>query len=221
MQLMSDGEVLRAAPYRELLDSSKEFQELVNAHKDTAGAEGIDKVVSRKISELPTGEINRTQIGDQQRTTKSSTEDQLIKKEETGTGNTGLKPYLQYLNQNKGFLYSSLAALSHLIFIAGQISQNSWMAANVQNPEVSTLRLITVYLAIGCSTAIFLLSRSVFVVVLGLQSSKSLFSHLLHSLFRAPMSFFDSTPLGRILSRVSISTLKLRLGFFFYFLWKK
>jgi len=203
---MSDGEVLRAAPYNELLVSSKEFQELVNAHKDTAGgAEGIDNVVSRKRSETATGEINKTQIINQQKTTKSSTEDQLIKKEETETGTNGLKPYLQYLNQNKGFLYSSLAALSHVIFIAGQISQNSWMAANVQNPEVSTLRLITVYLAIGCSTAIFLLSRSVFVVVLGLQSSKSLFSHLLNSIFRAPMSFFDSTPLGRILSRVSIS----------------
>ncbi|ONK69820.1 uncharacterized protein A4U43_C05F27080 [Asparagus officinalis] len=201
--LMSDGEILRAAPYQELLVSSKEFQELVHAHKDTVCAEGIEKMVSHETSEVSTEEIKRTHSIDPQRTTQSSAEDQLIKKEERESGNNGLKPYLQYLNQNKGFLYSSLAALSHVIFIAGQISQNSWMAANVQNPDVSTLRLITVYLAIGCSTAIFLLSRSLFIVVLGLQSSKSLFSDLLNSLFRAPMSFFDSTPLGRILSRVS------------------
>uniref|UniRef100_A0A453QSD8 ABC transmembrane type-1 domain-containing protein n=1 Tax=Aegilops tauschii subsp. strangulata TaxID=200361 RepID=A0A453QSD8_AEGTS len=83
------------------------------------------------------------------------------------------------------------------------ISQNSWMAANVQNPHVSTLKLISVYSIIGACTMIFLLSRSLAVVVLGIQSSRSLFSQLLNSLFRAPMSFFDSTPLGRVLSRVS------------------
>nr|XP_029119695.1 ABC transporter C family member 10 [Elaeis guineensis] len=201
--LMSNGEVLRAAPYHELLVSSKEFQDLVNAHKDTVGPERLEKVVSPKESGMSTSEIDNTSSNKQKKMEKLSGEVQLIKKEEREKGDTGLKPYLQYLNQNKGFLYSALAVLSHVIFIAGQISQNSWMAANVQNPQVSTMRLITVYLAIGCSTAIFLLSRSVFVVVLGLQSSKSLFSLLLNSLFRAPMSFFDSTPLGRILSRVS------------------
>ncbi|KAB2596767.1 hypothetical protein D8674_032217 [Pyrus ussuriensis x Pyrus communis] len=48
-----------------------------------------------------------------------------------------------------------------------------------------------------------LLFRTLATVVLGLEASKSLFSQLLNSLFRAPMSFYDSTPLGRILSRVS------------------
>ncbi|XP_072990154.1 ABC transporter C family member 10 isoform X1 [Typha latifolia] len=199
--LMSDGKVLRAAPYHELLVSSREFQDLVNAHKDTVGPGKLER--SEEERENVKKEISNTCSSKERKMAKLSGEDQLIKKEERETGDTGLKPYLQYLNQNKGFLYSSLAALSHVIFIAGQISQNSWMAANVQNPHVTTLRLITVYLAIGCSTAIFLLSRSVFIVILGLQSSKSMFLQLLNSIFRAPMSFFDSTPLGRILSRVS------------------
>ncbi|OAY85588.1 ABC transporter C family member 10, partial [Ananas comosus] len=201
--LMSDGGILRVAPYHELLSSSREFQDLVNAHKDTVGPGRLDKSVTRRENETVKTEINNTCRSEDQKMGKLSGDDQLIKKEERGTGDTSLKPYLQYLNQNKGFLYSSLAALSHVIFIAGQISQNSWMAANVQNPNVSTMRLITVYLAIGCSTAIFLLSRSFFIVVLGLEASKSIFLQLLNSLFRAPMSFFDSTPLGRILSRVS------------------
>lgn len=79
------------------------------------------------------------------------------------------------------------------------------MAANVQNPEVSMSKLILVYLAIGIGSLFFLLCRSVLTVVMGLEASKSLFSQLLNSVFRAPMSFFDSTPLGRILSRVIFS----------------
>ena len=117
-------------------------------------------------------------------------------------GDTGFKPYLLYLGQNKGFLYFSMGALMHISFIIGQLLQNTWMAVNVQDPRVSSLRLITVYLLIGISSTIFLLFRSMSMVFLGLQSSKSLFSQLLTSLFRAPMAFFDSTPAGRILSRV-------------------
>ncbi|KAG1335150.1 ABC transporter C family member 10 [Cocos nucifera] len=201
--LMSDGKVLHAAPYHELLSSSKEFQDLVNVNKETVGPERLGNIVSHRRSETCAREISSMNGSKQLNKEIQSGADQLIKKEEREMGDTGLKPYKQYLNQNKGYLYTSLAALSHLIFLAGQISQNSWMAANIDNPQVSMLQLIIVYLAIGFGTLIFLLARSILAVVLGLQSSRSLFSQLLNSLFRAPMPFFDSTPLGRILSRVS------------------
>ncbi|KAG9139009.1 hypothetical protein Leryth_024355 [Lithospermum erythrorhizon] len=63
------------------------------------------------------------------------------------------------------------------------------MAANIENLSVSTLRLIIVYLVIGLIATVFLLLRSLTTVVLGLESSKAMSSQLLHSLFRAPMSF--------------------------------
>ncbi|KAG0502407.1 hypothetical protein HPP92_002479 [Vanilla planifolia] len=136
--LMSDGQILSAAPFHELLSSNKEFRDL---------------------------EINNVGRDKQPITEIASEVDQLIKKEERETGNTGLKPYLLYLSQNKGFLYASISALSHAIFIAGQVSQNSWMAAKIQDPEVSLMKLIGVYLAIGFGTIFFLLSRCISLVV--------------------------------------------------------
>ncbi|KAH7682389.1 Xenobiotic-transporting ATPase protein [Dioscorea alata] len=198
--LISDREVLRHAPYNELSASCKEFQDLVNAHKEMVDSE---RLASQRENQSSRREFKHSCKGYQQNSEEVSGFDQLIKKEERETGDTGWKPYLQYLNQNKGYLYAALAALAHIIFLAGQISQNSWMASNVQNPHVSSLRLISVYLAIGFSATIFLFARSALIVVLGLQSSKSLFSQLLNSIFQAPMLFFDSTPIGRILSRVS------------------
>lgn len=203
---MLDGEILFVASYNELLASCKEFQGLVNAHKEAARSEKFDQIISlEKDKRSTTRSIGNTHDIRQPKLMKTMGVDQLIKQEEKKTGDGGLKPCLQYLKQNMGFLYASLAAISHVIFVAGQISQNSWLASNVQNPEVATSRLISVYLKIGLTVTFFLLFRSVFVVVLGLQSSKSLFSHLLNSLFHAPMSFFDSTPIGRILSRVRIT----------------
>lgn len=198
--LMSDGEILHAAPYRQLLASSKEFQDLVDAHKETAGSERVAEVNSSSRRESNTREIHKTDTG---KKSIAPGGDQLIKQEEREVGDTGFTPYVQYLNQNKGYLFFAIATLSHVTFVIGQIIQNSWMATNVDNPQVSTLRLIAVYLVIGVVSTLFLLSRSLSTVFLGLQSSKSLFSELLNSLFHAPMSFYDSTPLGRILSRVS------------------
>ncbi|KAI4324976.1 hypothetical protein MLD38_030415 [Melastoma candidum] len=198
--LMSEGEILQAAPYQQLLDSSVEFQDLVHAHKETAGSERLAEVTSSVKQRTSHGEIKKLYVENQKTVPKGG---QLIKQEEKETGDTGLTPYLQYLSQDKGYIFFALAAISHLIFVAGQVSQNSWMAASVENPQVSTLKLITVYLLIAVISTLFLLSRSLSIVILGMRSSKSLFSQLLNSLFRAPMSFYDSTPLGRILSRVS------------------
>ncbi|KAJ4953538.1 hypothetical protein NE237_030370 [Protea cynaroides] len=214
--LMSDGEILHAAPYYQLLASSREFQELVNAHKDTAGSERLAEVTSSQRVEIISGEIMNTYTEKQ---FKAIEKDQLIKKEEREIGDTGFKPYIQYLNQNKGFLYFTIAGLCQIIFVVGQISQNLWMAANVENPHVSPLLLIIVYLVIGCVSTSILLFRSLAGVALCIRSSKSIFTQLLNSLFRAPMSFYDSTPLGRILSRVSsdLNIVDLDVPFSFIF----
>ncbi|PIN19056.1 Multidrug resistance-associated protein/mitoxantrone resistance protein, ABC superfamily [Handroanthus impetiginosus] len=198
--LMSDGEILHAASYSQMLSSSQEFQNLVHAHKETAGSGRLSEVTSSQKGKVSSKEIRKTYS---EKKVKTPVGDQLIKKEEKEVGDTGFKPYILYLKQSKGFVIFSVAALCHLTFVIGQILQNSWMAANVDDPNINTLRLILVYLLIGVVSALFLLTRTLATVVLGMQSSRALFSQLLISLFRAPMSFYDSTPLGRILSRVS------------------
>ncbi|KAL3373835.1 hypothetical protein AABB24_005688 [Solanum stoloniferum] len=170
--LLSEGEISHAAPYHQLLASTKVFQDLVDAHKETAGSEKVAEVTSLR-RETHTRELRKTDTG------KNSIVpggDQLIKLEEREVGDTGFKPYAQYLNQNKGYLFFAMAVFSHITFAVGQVTQNFWMAANVDNPQVGTLRLIGVYLLIGVVSMLFLLFRSLSTVFMGLQSSKSLFS---------------------------------------------
>jgi ATP-binding cassette subfamily C (CFTR/MRP) protein 2 len=117
-QLMSNGEILQEGPYHRLLALCKEFQDLVNAHKETAGSERLTAVNSAHTHGTSSREIRKTYVEKQLKACKS---DQLIKKEEREIGDTGFKPYRQYLNQNKGFLYFSMASITHLIFVIGLI----------------------------------------------------------------------------------------------------
>ncbi|KAJ0047666.1 hypothetical protein Pint_15046 [Pistacia integerrima] len=66
---------------------------------------------------------------------------------------------------------------------------------SILNSLVGRAILIAVYSIIGCILAALLLLRSYSLVILGYKTSEFIFSSLLRSLFRAPMSFYDSTPL--------------------------
>jgi ATP-binding cassette subfamily C (CFTR/MRP) protein 2 len=198
---MAEGEILRAFSYDVLLASSQEFQSLVTAHHDTVGSERQAEYASSVKSESSKSEIEKNH---NEKQLMSSLGDQLIKQEERETGDTGLKPYIQYLKQDKGFLYFSLATICHLIFIVGQIIQNYWLAANIQDSHNNRVKLIIVYSVIGCILVLLLLLRSFYIIILSFGASKLIFSTLLTSLFRAPMSFYDSTPLGRILNRLRV-----------------
>ncbi|CAO2034729.1 unnamed protein product [Urochloa humidicola] len=173
---MSDGEIIRYAPYQDILAYCQKFQNLVNAHKDTIGGSDLNNVHPNRAEEISIEEANDTHGSRYKEALKPSPADQLIKAEEREIGDTGLKPYILYLCQSKGYIYASLCVISHMVFIAGQIPQNSWMAANVQSTEVSTLKLISVYIAIGVGMMFFLLSRSLAMVSLRVQTSRSLFS---------------------------------------------
>ncbi|XP_030470126.2 ABC transporter C family member 10-like [Syzygium oleosum] len=198
--LISSGQIVSTGSYDQLMASCQQFQDLVNAHYTTAASGNQIGIVSPRRPGYLKEEIQKILLEEQ---VEASPGSQLIKQEEREIGDSGFKPYLQYLKHNKGFLFITLATISHLIFVIGQLAQNYWLASEVNSTSVSTVELDSVYTGIGVALILFMLTRSYFIVYLGCGASDSIFSVLLHSLIRAPMSFYDSTPLGRILSRVS------------------
>ncbi|WCJ39572.1 ABC transporter C family member 8 [Euphorbia peplus] len=73
-------------------------------------------------------------------------------------------------------------------------------------------------LSVSLSTG-FVYLRSFFSAHLGLKASKTFFSGFTNAIFKAPMAFFDSTPIGRILTRASsdLSVLDFDIPFAFIF----
>lgn len=60
---------------------------------------------------------------------------------------------------------------------------------------------------VWCLEALFFVAmRSIFVSSAGVFVAQIYFLDMIRCLFRAPMSFFDATPAGRILNRVCVSS---------------
>lgn len=60
-----------------------------------------------------------------------------------------------------------------------------------------------IYGALGISQALFVLFSSFSLAMASIFASRTLHNRMLANILRSPMSFFDTTPLGRILNRFS------------------
>lgn len=196
---MADGKIVETGTYAQLLESSKEFQNLVIALSETSGSDNKTADNSQQKSESSVQEIEKIKPIQE---IEPSVGEQLIKKEEREAGDTGLRPYKQYLSQSNGFFYFAMSVLSHFSYIIGYFLQNLWLAKEVQGGSVNQRNMLVVYMMLGFVMMFFLFGRSYFIVKLGVKTSIAMFSKLITSLFRAPMAFYDSTPVGRIISRV-------------------
>ncbi|KAF3641285.1 ABC transporter C family member 13 [Capsicum annuum] len=134
---------------------------------------------------------------------------QLVQEEERERGKVSMKVYLSYMAAAYKGLLIPLIILAQILFQVLQIASNWWMAwANPQtpgdSPRTTSVVLIVVYMALAFGSSWFIFVRAVLVATFGLEAAQKLFLKMLRTVFRAPMSFFDSTPAGRILNRVSI-----------------
>jgi ABC-type multidrug transport system fused ATPase/permease subunit len=207
--VMKEGKIAQAGKYQEILESGKEFMELVSAHKDALSA--LDSFSRMEDSSSSNQEIEnkKTQIDtSSEEANPNIPKGQLVTEEEREKGKVGFWVYWKYITlAYKGALVP-LVLLAQISFQVLQIASNYWMAwaAPVSvdvAPPVSSMMLIYVFVALALGSSLFILARALLLVTAGYKTATILFDKMHLSIFRAPMSFFDSTPSGRILNRAS------------------
>lgn len=68
------------------------------------------------------------------------------------------------------------------------------------SPE-ETEYYIKVYSMLGAGAAVMVFIRAITVPIVGLRASRHLFNRMTMALLKAPLRFFDSNPIGRIVNR--------------------
>ncbi|KAK4754038.1 hypothetical protein SAY87_002142 [Trapa incisa] len=219
IKVMEGGEITYSGSYQELLTRGATFEQLVNAHKEAISTLEPANSSNRRREGLhidPPSESGKNDNG-VEITLKGQggTGPQLTKEEEREIGDVGLRPFVDYFQVSRGAVLLVLTIVSQLAFVCFQAAATYWLAVAVRFPDIKSSILIGVYAGISTLSAVFVYLRSMLGAHIGLRASKAFFSGFNNAIFRAPMHFFDSTPVGRILTRASsdFSTLDFDIPF--------
>ncbi|RZC49995.1 hypothetical protein C5167_018432 [Papaver somniferum] len=210
--VMDNGNATQLGTYEELLTVGTAFEQLVSAHKSSMAE--IDPAKSGNQGEFEKLDSNRSEESKYSLAIKENNADddisvkgmpgiQLTEEEGRESGDVGWKPFYDYITVSKGLLFFGSSALSQIFFFSFQVAATYWLAIAINIPSVGNSMLIGVYAGISTVSTLFVYLRSYFAALLGLKASKAFFYGFTDSVFKAPMLFFDSTPIGRILTRVS------------------
>jgi ATP-binding cassette subfamily C (CFTR/MRP) protein 1 len=89
--------------------------------------------------------------------------------------------------------------------VSASIWLKNWSEGNEKTGTNGNIgKNVGIYFALGISASVMIAIQTIFMwVFCAIQASRALHDRMAHAIFRSPMSFFETTPVGRILNRFS------------------
>nr|GFB21218.1 ABC transporter C family member 14-like [Tanacetum cinerariifolium] len=210
-QVMRDGMIVQSGKYNELVQSGLDFQALVSAHETSMQLVQTESTEPETITKSPTDNKNEnkndsTKALDRSQSSSKIGTSKLIEDEERETGRVSLHVYKVYATEAFGWFGVILVLLLSVLWQATQMASDYWLAYETSEDRADSFDpvvFIGVYAVIAGVSFVIIIGRIIFTMYLGLETAQTFFKQILHSILHAPMSFFDTTPSGRILSRAS------------------
>ncbi|KAG0334412.1 hypothetical protein BG004_000426, partial [Podila humilis] len=228
---MKDGEIVERGTFQELMRNEGEFSNLMKAHggieeneatedQEDAINDGVEK--KKKESEdgntdttttttttTATGETSNEKK-DADKKDSATTEKAggkpkgLMSQEERATGSVEGKIYKDYVNAAGGRLLVpvllSVLLLTQIAKVGNDLWLSWWTSDEFQKSQKFYMILYAVW---GIAQGVFQFINGFYFSLAGARAAKNLHQKALQNIFRAPTSFFDTTPLGRIINRFS------------------
>ncbi|KAJ6577414.1 P-loop containing nucleoside triphosphate hydrolase protein [Mycena capillaripes] len=193
---LENGRISEHGSYQELLDKNGEFARLDKEFggDNTKGESSVENLVT------VTATVEELKIKSAMAAGTGKIEGKLITKEKRTTGSVSWKIYGSYLKAGRGYVTLPLVLVAVLGMQACQISNSYtlvWWQQNKFNRPFSFYQ--TLYASLGVSQAIFTFLMGLAIDVLSMTAAKNLHHDSVYNILYAPMSFFDTIPMGRII----------------------
>ncbi|TFK23810.1 ATP-dependent bile acid permease [Coprinopsis marcescibilis] len=204
--VMDQGRIIEQGTYVDLMANSTVFSRLVedygNAESDGEDEAGdADKHTRRDVAKkdgLEAPSEAEAKVGK-----KSNAA--LIQEEERNMGAITGSIYSSYLKAAGGVSWGPwlliLLTLTQAASVGNTLFLGFWTAQTI--PGFSQGHYMGVYAGLGGVQAVFTFVLSFCYTLAALRASYTLGKRALQGVLRAPVSFFDTTPMGRVLSRFS------------------
>ncbi|KAI8301230.1 Multidrug resistance protein fer6 [Colletotrichum sp. SAR11_59] len=199
---LDGGRVKADGTYHDLMDHNGEFAELMtlaaNTDDKSKNADGED------LSGHVEKEVN-LQTPEKTATSKSTTSQiALMQAEERAVEAVSWDVYVGYLRAAGSLMIAPLVIFLLTIAQVAYIATGLWLSWWTAGQFPLTLSgWLGTYAGLGFAQAISIFAFFVCVSIFGTKASRHMFQMAMSRVLRAPMAFFDTTPLGRITNRFS------------------
>ncbi|CAJ2677615.1 unnamed protein product [Trifolium pratense] len=199
--VMKDGKIVESGRYKDLIACPySEFVQQMAAHEETIcqiPCRKDDSVCCRPCQKNPI-EIAEENIQEIMMDWKRTRE------EEAMTGRVKWSVYSTFVTLAYRGALVPVILLCQVLFQVMQMGSNYWMSwATEEKGRVDNGRLMGIFALLSGGSSVFILGRTVLMATVAVETAQRLFHGMITSVFRAPVSFFDTTPSSRILSRSS------------------
>ncbi|KAL5272231.1 hypothetical protein ACHWQZ_G000445 [Mnemiopsis leidyi] len=228
--VLKDGKVLEQGTYNDLMSKDSELHRLVSSYEpdqdeteDKTEVEDLEsdselgdlpvipdvsvkKSIRRRKSRLSREESTCSIKGNN----NAGKDEKLIEEEKVEKGNISFKTYADYLKY-MGATYATITLISFVLQNGSQLGSSLWLSewsnandnakANKEDPNL--FLYLGIYALLGLLQTVFVLGFVFAILYASIRASSQIHSAMFARILRVPMSFFDTTPLGRILNRFS------------------
>lgn len=193
---MDEGRIQAIGTFDELMNNNAGFVKLIanNSQEEKAEQEG---------------QVNEDEIEEEKKEEKKHENGKkggaaLMSVEERATKGVSGSVYLAYVRASGSIAVLPLLFLLLVLSQGSSIVTNLWLSYWTSNKfGMSTGAYIGIYAALGVAQAVLMFAFSVALSIYGTTASRVMLHRAVTHVLRAPMSFFDTTPLGRITNRFS------------------
>ena len=139
---------------------------------------------------------------------ESKSDVKLMDNEDREVGKVSISVYMTYFRYAGGLCFLLTAASSMFLWVTFRFLSDYTLKNWSENEgSKSNLSFLLPYIVLGTIACMFIFIRALVISIAGVKAATSIHASMLHRLIRAPINlFFDVTPLGRILNRLSKDT---------------
>ncbi|KAL3268300.1 hypothetical protein HHI36_007418 [Cryptolaemus montrouzieri] len=228
--VMKKGEVSECGTYQQLLEKKGSFSEFLMNHLNDDSDEYCKEQLNSQKPELG-GDSLQMSVRSYDKFLLSAEDNllddsRLTEIEKLETGSVGWDVYKYYL-KTIGWAIISVTICCNFLMHALNIGCKVWLSVWSTDPTIvnngtsnhsKTLFYLSVYSSFGLGKALVSIFAVLAPQIGGVYAAIKLHEGLLHRIIHAPMSFFDTTPTGRLLSRFAkdIGTVDNKLAMYIY-----